>query len=204
MPIARRASTCVFDRTTVPASAAKVELCTTTGYRIERDPSLPSTRSEAARAGAAPNGSRDLRPRIFDEEIVLLFASLERRRVEVTEPDERSTGASGQESGGRGLPRQARRAGDGQPGHAHPGFALRGVRAGRGAAHRIARRLEIRYTPKHGSWLYMGDRDRRHGPAVPGPAEPGCVVCPDFPILGPTLSRIRATIRLKRSRKDCG
>ena len=39
-------------------------------------------------------------------------------------------------------------------------------------ARRIAKRLEIHYTPKHGSWPeHGGDRDRRHGPAVPGTGE---------------------------------
>ena len=41
-------------------------------------------------------------------------------------------------------------------------------------ARRIAERLEIHYTPKHGSWLQHGrDRDRRDGQAVPGPPHPG-------------------------------
>ena len=87
-------------------------------------------------------------------------------------PDAGRLGAAGQGPGGRGLPGQARRAGDGQPEHAHPGVALRGVRAGRGAAHRQAAgdplHAEARQLAEHG-----GDRDRRPGPAVPGPANPG-------------------------------
>ena len=42
-------------------------------------------------------------------------------------------------------------------------------------ARRIAERLEIHYTPKHGSWLnmveYGGDRDRCAGSTVPGPTD---------------------------------
>ena len=42
-------------------------------------------------------------------------------------------------------------------------------------ARRIAERLEIHYTPKHGSWLNMrgegGDRDRCAGSTVPGPTD---------------------------------
>ena len=43
-------------------------------------------------------------------------------------------------------------------------------------AQRIAQRLEIHYTPKHGSWLKAGRRDGRErtggaGPAVPGPPD---------------------------------
>ena len=37
-------------------------------------------------------------------------------------------------------------------------------------ARRIAERLEVHYTPKHGSWLDMGgDRNRGDGPAMPEP-----------------------------------
>ena len=37
---------------------------------------------------------------------------------------------------------------------------------------RIAQRLEIHYTPKHGSWLNMaGDRTGSAGQAVPGPPD---------------------------------
>ena len=41
-------------------------------------------------------------------------------------------------------------------------------------ARRIAERLEIHYTPKHGSWLNMaGDRDRSAGSTVPGASHTG-------------------------------
>ena len=41
--------------------------------------------------------------------------------------------------------------------HACPGFVLRGIRAGRPRHGGIAERLEIHYTPKHGSWLNMAE-----------------------------------------------
>ena len=39
--------------------------------------------------------------------------------------------------------------------HPSPGVAIRGLRAGGGG--RIAERLEIHYTPKHGSWLNIAE-----------------------------------------------
>ena len=52
-----------------------------------------------------------------------------------------------------GRPTGSRRAR--QPEHPHPGRALRGVPAGRGA--RVCRKLEFHYTPVHGSWLNMAE-----------------------------------------------
>ena len=58
--------------------------------------------------------------------------------------------------GRRPLPRgRAHRAGPGQPQHPHAGLALRGVPARRGK--RLADKLEIHYTPKHGSWLNIAE-----------------------------------------------
>ena len=58
--------------------------------------------------------------------------------------------------GGRALPggRQAR-PGYGPAQYPLPGLALRGVRARGGK--RLAERLEIHHTPKHGSWLNMAE-----------------------------------------------
>ena len=83
-------------------------------------------------------------PAIYDYEyercgvsnLFMLFAPLEgvaaRRGDGAT--DEGRLGGVNQELGGRGLPGQARRAGDGQPEHARPRLPVRGVRASRGAA----------------------------------------------------------------------
>ena len=83
-------------------------------------------------------------PAIYDYEyerggvsnLFMLFAPLEGwRRVEVTERRTKVDWAGvNQESGGRGLPGQARRVGDGQPEYARPRLPVRGVRASRGAA----------------------------------------------------------------------
>ena len=46
-------------------------------------------------------------------------------------------------------------AGNGQSQHSQAVLAIRGIRASE--ARRIAERLEIHYTPKHGSWLNMAE-----------------------------------------------
>jgi hypothetical protein len=53
-------------------------------------------------------------------------------------------------------PSREDRGGDGQAEHPHSGRPLRGVRPGR-SPRRIYEKLEIHYTPKHGSWLNMAE-----------------------------------------------
>ena len=78
--------------------------------------------------------------------------------------DESGLGAPSEEVGGRGLPGQGPDcAGDGQPlpaqGQAlnthHPASLYEAFEPME--ARRIAERLEIHYTPKHGSWLDMAE-----------------------------------------------
>ena len=83
----------------------------------------------------------------------MLFAPLEGwRRVEVTERRTKVLGGVNQEWWTR---TQARRAGDGQPEHDVPGSLYEAFEPAE--ARRIAERLEIHYTPKHGSWLNMAE-----------------------------------------------
>ena len=67
--------------------------------------------------------------------------------------------------------RGADRAGHGSAQHPLPGLALRGVPAAE--AKRLADRLEIHHTPKHGSWLNMAETRTRVSSA-PMPARNAC------------------------------
>lgn len=64
-------------------------------------------------------------------------------------------GAADPGSFGRGFSRQTRGAGDGQPEHVRPGVVVRAFPPAE--ARRLANRMEIQCTPKHGGWLNMAE-----------------------------------------------